>query len=115
MVEGWGITVIEANAAGTPVIASDVNGLRDSVVHGQTGTLVPVKDVDAFAHAMIDFILDEKYRKTLSDNAYDWSKNFNWDKSSEQFLFIVEGTLKYFKARSGRIQLVINKVISIFL
>src|SRR5207237_10913800 len=35
--EGWGLTVIEANAAGTPVIASRVNGLQDSVLDGQIG------------------------------------------------------------------------------
>jgi len=115
MIEGWGITVIEANAAGTPVIASDVNGLRDSVVHGQTGTLVPIKDVDAFAQAMIDLILDKKYREVISDNAYSWSKNFSWDDSSKQFFLIVANSLRYSKIRSGRIQLAVSKLISIFL
>jgi len=38
--EGWGITVIEANASHTPVIASNTAGLRDSVLDGQTGILV---------------------------------------------------------------------------
>lgn len=115
MIEGWGITVIEANAAGTPVIASDVNGLRDSVVHGKTGTLVPVKDVDAFAQAMMDFILDKKYREVISGNAYSWSKNFSWDDSSKQFFLIVANSLRYSKIRSNRIQLAVNKLISIFL
>jgi len=115
MVEGWGITVIEANAAGTPVIASNVNGLKDSVVHGETGTLVQVRDVDGFAKAMIDFILDSKYRKVISDNAYVWSQNFNWDNSSKQFFLIVADALMYSKMGSSRIQLVVNKLISIFL
>ena len=39
--EGWGISVLEAAACGTATIASDVPGLRDSVVHGRTGWLVP--------------------------------------------------------------------------
>ncbi|MEZ4455982.1 MAG: glycosyltransferase [Gemmatimonadales bacterium] len=39
--EGWGITVMEAAACGTPSIASDSPGLRDSVVAGKTGWLVP--------------------------------------------------------------------------
>ncbi len=92
MVEGWGITVIESNASGTPVIASNVNGLRDSVVHGQTGTLVPVGDVDAFATAMIDFIINDKYRNEISNNAHDWSQNFSWEKSSEKFMEIINLT-----------------------
>jgi glycosyltransferase involved in cell wall biosynthesis len=45
--EGWGLTVIESNALGTPNVASDAPGLRDSVRHGETGFLVPVGDVEA--------------------------------------------------------------------
>ena len=48
--EGWGITVIEAAACGTPSLASDSPGLRDSVCHGETGFLVPHGDVDAWPH-----------------------------------------------------------------
>jgi glycosyltransferase involved in cell wall biosynthesis len=40
MKEGWGITIIEANACGTPCIAYDVPGLRDSIVDGKTGILI---------------------------------------------------------------------------
>lgn len=112
MVEGWGITVIEANAAGTPVIASDVNGLRDSVVHGETGILVQVRDVYALAHAMTDFILDEKYRKTLSDNAYDWSRNFSWDKSSTSFFNIVSNSVVANpKIKPSRLSYVISRIL----
>jgi len=113
--EGWGITVIEANASGTPVIASEVSGLRDSIVHGETGVLVELKNIDAFAGAMIDFISDEKYRTYLSGSAYLWSQNFNWEKSSNLFFHIIEDALKYSNVRSSRIQLVISRVISIFL
>ncbi len=84
-VEGWGITVIEANAAGTPVIASRVNGLKDSVVDEKTGILIPVKDVDQFAQAMNKIIESAPYRTMLSQNAYVWSKNFDWDKSAKAF------------------------------
>lgn len=85
MVEGWGITVIESNASGTPVIASDVNGLRDSIVHNKTGLLVKVKDVSAFADTMLLLITDKRKRALLSKNAYDWSRTFSWDLSAELF------------------------------
>src|SRR5690606_10178133 len=42
--EGWGLTSIEANACGTPVVAADSPGLRDSVVDHRTGLLVPALD-----------------------------------------------------------------------
>ncbi len=113
MVEGWGITVIESNASGTPVIASDVVGLRDSVVNGRTGILVPVGDVEAFAHAMIDFILDAKYRKKLSDNAYNWSQNFNWDKSSKNFFNIVSQSYESQpEVRPSRLAYAISRILS---
>lgn len=84
--EGWGITVIEANAAGTPVIASNINGLIDSVKDTKTGILVPVKDVEIWAKAMDGMIRYEEFRSELSQNALKWSNNFSWDKSSKEFL-----------------------------
>jgi glycosyltransferase involved in cell wall biosynthesis len=88
-IEGWGITVMEANACMTPVIASNVNGLMDSVRVGKTGVLVPVKDVAAFASAMIRLVEDKTYREKLSKNAYEWSQSFSWDACAEQFLHVL--------------------------
>jgi glycosyltransferase involved in cell wall biosynthesis len=83
--EGWGITVIEANAAGTPVIASQVNGLQDSVINGLTGILVPTGNVTHFANAMMRIADDHKLRMSLSEEARIWAKNFDWNKSAETF------------------------------
>ncbi len=52
--EGWGITVVEAAACGTPSIASNSPGLRDSVRNGETGYLVPHADADALATRMLE-------------------------------------------------------------
>lgn len=87
--EGWGITVIEANAAGTPVIASDVSGLHDSVIDNQTGLLVPVRDVSQFAIAMRKIADNHMLRITLSEQAKAWARNFNWDRSSEDFYRLI--------------------------
>lgn len=88
-VEGWGITVIEANASGTPVIASRVNGLQDSVVDGKTGILVPVRSVQQFAVAMKKVTEDFAYRNMLSQNAYIWAQNFDWTKSANHFYNLI--------------------------
>jgi glycosyltransferase XagB len=88
-IEGWGITVIEANALGTPVIASQVNGLRDSVVDGKTGMLVPVRNIEQFALAMKKIAQDYGYRNMLSQNAYIWAQNFDWDKSANHFYNLI--------------------------
>jgi glycosyltransferase involved in cell wall biosynthesis len=85
MIEGWGITVIEANACGTPVIASNVEGLRDSISHNQTGILVRPKNTTALAEAMEKVIRDKSLRTNLSKSSISWSKRFSWSKAADQF------------------------------
>lgn len=93
--EGWGITVIEANACGTPVIASRVNGLRDSVIDGITGILVEQRNVGLFARAMEQLIKNSRLRKKLSKEAYTWSKNFSWGKSANLFYNIIGKSISH--------------------
>jgi glycosyltransferase involved in cell wall biosynthesis len=82
MIEGWGITVIEANASGTPVIASKVNGLIDSVKDKQTGVLVTPKNIREWTVEINQLLSNTKLRNNLSAEAYEWSKNFSWDQSA---------------------------------
>jgi glycosyltransferase involved in cell wall biosynthesis len=56
--EGLSLTILEAAAAGVPVIATPVGGTPEIVSNGETGTLVPVGDVDALAGAMRSFLTD---------------------------------------------------------
>jgi glycosyltransferase involved in cell wall biosynthesis len=88
--EGWGVTVIEANACGAPVIASDVPGLRDAVVDGETGFLVPYGDIDGFAARITQVLSDEALRTTLSRQAIEWAKRFNWDDSADAILKVID-------------------------
>ncbi len=91
--EGWGITVIEANASGTPVIASDVVGLRDSVLSDQTGVLVPVSDVASLSQAIIRLFDNERLRIKLSKNAIQWANKFKWSNLSTKFIDTVKQSL----------------------
>lgn len=56
--EGMGKAAVEAMAAGKPVVASAVSGLRDIVRHGQTGLLVPPADPEALAAAVVELLCD---------------------------------------------------------
>lgn len=87
--EGWGITVLEANYCGTCVIASNVKGLRDSVIDGQTGYLVPLKDVDVFAAKMIELSRNPKVLNKLSQNAYYWARNYKWQDAANAFMNVI--------------------------
>jgi glycosyltransferase involved in cell wall biosynthesis len=88
--EGWGVTVTEANACGTPVVASDVPGLRDAVLDGKTGFLVAHGDVRGFADRIAEILADQALRERLSDAAVTWSQKFNWDDSAEAILGIID-------------------------
>lgn len=83
--EGWGITSIEANACGTPVIASNVSGLRDSVRNPHTGFLVPYGDVELFADRIVLLLKDKKLRGQMSEGAIKWAIKFDWEKSIKKF------------------------------
>ncbi len=84
--EGWGITVIEANSMKTPAIGSNVPGLRDSIKDKETGYLVPLNDSAKLAEKIEVLLLNKTDLKRISENAYNWSKEFSWDKSANHFL-----------------------------
>ena len=77
--EGWGITVVEAAACGTPSLASDSPGLRDSVRHGQTGWLVPHGDVDALAARMLELAGDRHAVEQLGRAARQFAETLSWE------------------------------------
>ena len=67
--EPFGLVAIEAMASRTPVIASNVGGLKFSVADYKTGLLVPPKDEVAFAKAIDSTLADNEWRKELGENA----------------------------------------------
>jgi glycosyltransferase involved in cell wall biosynthesis/O-antigen/teichoic acid export membrane protein len=88
-IEGWGITVIEANACGTPVVASNVEGLRDSVKNHQTGLLVSPYRADAFYRALHHLFEDKNLRKRMSAEALVWAQRFSWNRSIDKINKII--------------------------
>jgi len=82
--EGWGLTVIESNATGTPVVATDAPGLRDSVRHAETGYLVETRNVDGFAARIAELLEDDGLATRMSREALAWSKEFDWDLAADE-------------------------------
>lgn len=91
--ESWGLNVIEANAVGTPCVAYDVPGLRDSIKDGMTGLLAEKGNINDLASKIIKIIEDKALRKGLSDNALEYAKQFNWDKTAEEFMKVIKWSL----------------------
>ena len=77
--EGFGLTVIEANAVGTPNVASDAPGLRDTVRHGETGFLVAEPDPASFAERIDALLGDDALAERMSRAALAWSQRFDWE------------------------------------
>src|SRR5947199_3382744 len=67
--EPFGITPLEAMACGTPVVGSNVGGIKYSVVDGETGFLVPARDPRAIAHKTADILRDDHLRARMSGAA----------------------------------------------
>jgi len=92
--EGWGITVTEANALGTPVVATDAPGLRDAVHDGETGLLVadgePAAFTERLSRAIGDLLSDDTLAAHLSAGARDWAQRFDWDSAASKMAQAVE-------------------------
>ncbi|MEW5875940.1 MAG: glycosyltransferase family 4 protein [Candidatus Zixiibacteriota bacterium] len=82
--EGWGLTNIEANACGTPVVCADVPGLRDSARDGKTGLLYPHGDIPAFAACLRRVLGDSALRESLAVGGLEWAENFHWDEAARE-------------------------------
>ena len=81
--EGWGLTNIETQACGTPVIASDSPGLRESLVSGETGLLVPHGDTVALAAAMRRFADSLDLVESMGSAGRRFADRFTWDRSAD--------------------------------
>jgi glycosyltransferase involved in cell wall biosynthesis len=81
--EGWGISNLEAAACGTPSVVSDSPGLRESVVHGETGLLVPHGDARALASALGGLLRDDALRARMGRQARAFAETFSWSASAD--------------------------------
>jgi glycosyltransferase involved in cell wall biosynthesis len=87
--EGWGVSVIESNACGTPVIAADSPGLRDSVVPEHTGWLYPYGNIEVLATQISRLIEENQIRDKFVINAINWARKYDWEISALQTLSLI--------------------------
>ncbi len=92
--EGWGLTVTEANACGVPVVASDVPGLHDAVIDGETGLLYEYGNIDQLAEYILKLLNDEPLRMRLAAAAKTYAATFSWDDCADRMLQLLEETVE---------------------
>jgi glycosyltransferase involved in cell wall biosynthesis len=90
-IEGWGIVVAEAAVRGTPAIGFCVPGLRDSVVHNETGLLV--KTEGEFASAWATLAIDERRRQAMGHAARERALQLHWSVAVEGFSAVADEAL----------------------
>lgn len=93
--EGWGLSSLEAQAAGVPVIASDSPGLRETLVPGRTGFLVPHGDVGALAERMRVLAGDRGLVERLGTEGRARAAQFTWERSAQRLLDACERRLRW--------------------
>jgi phosphatidyl-myo-inositol alpha-mannosyltransferase len=84
--ESFGITLVEAMAAGTPLVATDMGGFRMIATHEENALLVPPKNPVALAEALQRALEDQRLRDKLSSAARERGRLFGWDRVAGQLL-----------------------------
>jgi glycosyltransferase involved in cell wall biosynthesis len=97
MNEGWGVTVIEANACGTPAVAYRVPGLDESIAHCRSGLLA--ESDEEFAQHLVSILNDPKLRQKLSQGAVEWAAAFDWDETAREMLKALEASAPWLTSR----------------
>ena len=91
LVEGWGLTITEAAACGTPAVATDVSGHRSSIVDGVTGVLTPL---ESLGDTIADVLLDRDRHAQLGAAALARARTLTWDASAQGILAALHGQVR---------------------
>lgn len=88
--ESFGIVLVEAMAAGTPVVASDLDAFRRVLRDGELGRLVPVGDADALADALIEILQNDELRERYVAAASEAVSRYDWSVVASQIMRVYE-------------------------
>ncbi|HVL32052.1 MAG TPA: glycosyltransferase [Actinomycetota bacterium] len=88
--ESFGLVALEASACGTPVVATDVGGLRTAIRDGITGSLVPEIDAAAFASAVQAILADPARARAMGEAGARFAKRYDWRHAAASLLEVYE-------------------------
>lgn len=89
--EGFGSTIIEAAACGIPAIGSNIYGITDAIIDGETGVLVEKGNVDALASAMLSLANDSSMREKLCESAKQRAlEKFHQQRLSDELMMVIK-------------------------
>ena len=91
--ESQGIILLEAMAAGCPVVASNIGGFAGVVTHGVEGLLVRPKDSEALAEALLQLVDNPDLRRSMGERGRDAAQQYSWERVSQRVLSYYERLL----------------------
>jgi phosphatidylinositol alpha-1,6-mannosyltransferase len=93
--EGFGISVIEAGACRLPVLASNIEGLKDAIKEGQNGFLVESGNANAFAEKINELFSQGNPRDLFGEKVRSFVvENYSWEHIAQKYLREIEKTLR---------------------
>ena len=95
--EPFGIVVLEAMAAGCPVIVSSIGGMQEVIDNDVDGCKVPPGDIEALKNAILRVTSDDGFRKWLSENAKRKVRDYDWKNISERTIEVYEEVLESYE------------------
>jgi len=96
--ESFGIVLIEAMAVGKPIVASNIEGYASVMSDGVEGLLVPPKNVEKLAEALISLMSDESLRQQLGANGWNRVTEYSWENVAQRVLDYYVRVLKELKS-----------------
>lgn len=84
-IEGWGMTIVEANACGTPAVAYSTGSMPEIISDGINGFTVPYQDFDKAVEKLEYILEDENIMKSFSKRSYESSLKYDWNKTAEEY------------------------------
>ena len=92
--EGFGLSVVEAASCKIPVIASNLEGLKDAIIDGQDGFLAEPENADDWIKKINKLLSDDSFRKEFGEKAREYIiQNFRWKKIAERYLEEIKKTI----------------------
>ena len=99
LAEGWGLSLTEAAACGTPSVATDIRGHRSSVIDGQTGLLAAP---ERLGQTLRRVLVDHDLRERLGTAAHERARTLTWERSATGVLEVLHGEIFRRRARGLR-------------
>lgn len=96
--EGFGLVVIEAASCRLPVIASNLEGLKDAIKEGRNGFFVESGDAEGYLKKINELLMQDEFRLEFGEKARRYvEENFSWEKISQQYLKEIKTVISNFK------------------